>query len=140
MYCKEMRVTLAKFIIIFVLIVNVLNSDEPRLLARNAIDTAPDSIAQKTEQRIDEDYSLQNVSIDSLIKLIATQKAELNALEQKLHEKSIELAEKEREFSELDAGIKAIHDYSSLLVSVVSGLFAAGLIFFLIKRKFRAKK
>ena len=135
-----MRVTLAKFIIIFVLIVNVLNSDEPELLARNAIDTAPDSIAQKTEPRIDEDYSLQNVSIDSLIKLIATQKAELNALEQKLHEKSIELAEKEREFSELDAGIKAIHDYSSLLVSVVSGLFVAGLIFFLIKRKLRAKK
>ncbi|HEX9974254.1 MAG TPA: hypothetical protein VGD14_19450, partial [bacterium] len=109
----EMLSASVKFIIILALTFNLLCCEEQEILAQDAIDPLPDSIAQTTEQRTVEDYSSLDVSIDSLMKLIAMKQEEFQALEQQLQQKSIELAEKEREFIKIETDIRAIHDNSS---------------------------
>ncbi len=136
----EMRSASVKFSIILVLTFNLLCCQVQDILAQDGIDSLPDSIAQKTEQQINEDYSMLDVGIDSLMKLIELKQEESRALEQKLQQKSIELAEQEREFKKIETDIRAIHDNSSLLFFAGFALFFGGLVFFLRTRKSRAKR
>jgi septal ring factor EnvC (AmiA/AmiB activator) len=135
----EMLSASVKFIIILVLTFNLLCCEEQEILAQDVIDPLPDSINQTTEQRTFEDSSSLDVGIDSLMKLIEMKQEEFQALEQQLQQKSIELAEKEREFTKIETDIRMIHDNSSLLFCVGLVLFIGGAIFFLVIRKPRAK-
>jgi len=135
----EMRSASVKFSIILVLTFNLLCCKVQDILAQDVIDSLPDSIAQKTEQQTNEDYSMLDVGIDSLMKLIQLKQEESRALEQKLQQKSIELAEQEREFKKIETDIRMIHDKSSLVFFIGLILFVGGAVFFLVIRKPRAK-
>lgn len=137
----KMRSVSMKFIftLIFILTFNLLTCDNQEISAWGKFDFHPDSAVPQPGHLPGEDHSSWDIGSDSLLKLIELKKEELQALERKIAQKSIELAEKEQEFAKIEADLRAIHDNSTLLLFIGLGLFIAGYIFFLATRK-SAKK